>query len=119
MSQERRRAPRISERVSVEISDATAECRTETTNISTVGAYCTLDRFIAPMTKLQLEFEVPNGPRHVRIRCEGVVVRAEPVVESSERGRYHIAIFFSEMTDRGRAVISQFVRERLSAGSSQ
>lgn len=115
MGRERRQAPRVDERVLLEIRDATMEQRTETTNISTVGAYCMLDRFIPPMTKLQLQFEIPNGARRVRIQGEGVVVRAEPVVTNAEQGRYNIAIFFTEMTDHNRSVIARFVRERLTA----
>ena len=118
MTQERRQAPRVSERVSLAVADATAEFRTETTNLSTAGAYCTMDRFIPPMTKLQLQFELPNGSRRVQVRCEGVVVRVEPVVESTEQGRYHVAIFFSEIADRDRTAIATFVCERLSQGPS-
>ena len=113
MGQERRQAPRVDEGVSLAIRDATAELRTETKNISTVGVYCTLDRFIAPMTKLQLQFEIPNGARRVRVQGEGVVVRAEPVVTNAEQGHYNIAIFFTEITDHNRSVIARFVRERL------
>ncbi|MBI4342633.1 MAG: hypothetical protein HY599_04645, partial [Candidatus Omnitrophica bacterium] len=80
--------------------------------------YCLLDRLIPPMTKLQLEFELPDGGRRLRIRGTGVVVRAEPVVSSAERGQYHIAIFFSEMSERHRAAISKFVRQRLSPSPS-
>ena len=115
---ERRQAPRVAERVSVAITDAKDELRTETTNLSTSGAHCTLDRFIAPMTKLALQFELPNGDRRVRVRCAGVVVRVDPVVASVDRARYHIAIFFTEMTEHDRSAISNFVRQRLSASPS-
>jgi hypothetical protein len=115
MSQERRRAPRITERVSVAIAGADTELRTETDNLSVSGAYCTLGRFIAPMTKLQLHFELPSSSRRVRIRCSGIVVRVEPVVASAERGRYNVAIFFTDLSERNRSAISRFVRQRLSA----
>ena len=118
MSQERRRTPRITERVRVAIREDTAELRTETTNLSTAGAYCTLDHPVSPMTKLRLTFELPNGSRHVRVRCQGVVVRVEPVIASPERGCYHVAIFFTQMSDRDRSAISRFVRQRLSASPS-
>jgi len=118
MRPERRRAPRIAERVTLAMRDATTEFRTETNNLSTIGAYCTLDRFLAPMTKLQLELELPDGARRVRVRGEGVVVRAEPVVASPEGGRYHVAIFFTEMTEHDRSAIARFVRQRLAASPS-
>lgn len=118
MTQERRQVPRILERVPVAIHDAGTELRAETTNLSVSGVYCTLDRFIAPMTKLELQYELPDGERRARVRCSGVVVRVEPVVADAERGRYHIAIFFTDLTDRDRSVISRFVQRRLSSSPS-
>ena len=113
-AQERRQAPRVSEQIPVAIHDAGEELLTETKNISTAGAYCTLHRFIAPMTKLELQCELPNGSRRVRIRCSGVVVRIEPSVPSPDRALYNVAIFFTELTERDRRAISQFIRRRLS-----
>jgi hypothetical protein len=115
---ERRQAPRVAERVSVAITEAGEAVRTETTNLSTSGAYCTLERFIPPMTKLQLQFELPNGGRRVHVECTGVVVRVEPVIATPEQGRYHVAIFFTDMTERNRSAIATFVRERLAAKAS-
>ena len=118
MTQERRRAPRVPERIALGVTGIAEEVRAETANISTAGAYCTMDRFIPPMTKLQLQFELPHNARRVQVRCEGVVVRAEPVVENTEQGRYHVAIFFSDITDRDRAAIAAFVKDRLAQGPS-
>ena len=118
MKPERRRAPRVTEPVLLGLRDATAEFRAETKNLSTVGVYCALDRFLPPMTKLQLQFELPDGERRVQVRGEGVVVRAEPVIATAERGAYHIAIFFTEMTERDRSAIARFVRQRLAARPS-
>jgi hypothetical protein len=118
MTQERRRAPRISERIALAVSGEAEGFRAEAVNVSTSGAYCTMDRFIPPMTKLQLQFELPHNPRRVQVRCEGVVVRVEPVVENAEQGRFHVAIFFSDIADRDRAAISAFVRDRLAQGPS-
>ena len=118
MSQERRRAPRVSERIALGVIGTAEEVRAETANISTAGAYCTVDRFIPPMTKLQLQFELSYNARRVQVRCEGVVVRTEPVVENTEQGRYYVAIFFSDITDRDRAAIAAFVRDRLAQGPS-
>ena len=118
MKAERRRAPRVVERISVSLTDADSELRAETQNLSVCGAYCLLDRFIAPMTKLQLRLELPSGERTVQIQCMGVVVRVEPVAANVERGRYHVAIFFTDLTDRDRSAISRFVLSRLSATPS-
>ena len=114
-SQERRKAPRVSERVALAVTDAKLTLRTETKNLSASGAYCTLDRFLAPMTKLQLQFELPDGPRHSTVRCAGVVVRVEPVVANAQQGLYNVAIFFTEVAARDRSVITRFVQRRLAA----
>ncbi len=105
MSQERRKAPRVTEQVSLAILGGATELQVETRNISTTGAYCTMDQFIAPMTKLQVQLEVPNGARRVQVRGEGVVVRAEPVIDSADHGRYNIAIFFTNLTEHSRSVM--------------
>ena len=110
---ERRRAERVPERVTVSMTDGGRVFQTETQNISAVGAYCTLDRFIPPMSKLQLDFELPQSFRRVRIRCAGVVVRVEPVVLSGQQLQYHVALFFTELSERHRSAISRFVRQRL------
>ena len=124
-SQERRRAPRVHERIACSIGEGGRAIRSQTRNLSTAGAYCLIDEFIAPMTKLQLDLELPPtgqpGEQHqrpVRIRCEGVVVRIEPVVESAEQGRYHMAVFFSQMSERDRAAIVRFVQARLASHPS-
>lgn len=114
---ERRRAPRVAERIPLAISDGGAAITAETKNLSASGAYCTLDRFIAPMTKLQLQLELPDGARRTTITCEGVVVRVDPVIDNPDRGAYHVAIYFTELRERDRSAITHFVRQRLSAPS--
>ena len=118
--QERRGAPRAPERVQVVMTDVATELRAETHNLSASGAYCALDRFVAPMTKLQLQMELPtaNSGRPATIHCYGVVVRTKPLVAPGERGRYHVAIFFTDLSTRDRATITRFVARRLVAHRS-
>lgn len=118
MMRERRRVPRIAERVVLAITDAGTELTTESQNLSTAGVYCTLDRFLAPMSKVQMRFRLPRGSRSSRVRCAGVVVRIAPVIANPSRGRFNVAIFFTELSDRDRLAITRFVRQRLAAASS-
>lgn len=118
MRKERRQHPRVIERVSLAVTDADTVLEAETKNLSASGVYCALERFIPPMTKLQLQFELPNETRRTRVRCAGVVVRVEPIVTTVDRARYHTAIFFNEITDRDRSAISEFVRRQLSSNPS-
>jgi hypothetical protein len=110
--------PRVAERVPFAITEGGVALQADTVNLSAAGAYCTLERFIAPMTKLQLDYELPAPGRGHRIRCTGVVVRTEPVIASPDKGRYHIAIFFTDLSERDRSAIARFVHQRLARPSA-
>jgi hypothetical protein len=102
------------------ISDGGDVLKTETVNLSEAGVYCTLERFLAPMTKLQLEYELPRpgSSKPARITCTGVVVRSEPVITAPDKARYHVAIYFTDLSERDRTSISRFVRQHLSPPSA-
>lgn len=110
---ERRVAPRVDERIPVSLTDAGTELSTTTLNLSASGAYCVLDHFIAPMSKLEVRFELPQGTRRIRIQCTGVVVRVDPMVAEGQRASYRTAIFFTELAERDRGRIGRFVTQRL------
>lgn len=112
---ERRAAPRVAERLRFAFSHEGEVTEAESKNLSVSGAYCTTTRFIPPMTKLQVQFELPSGSRKATVRCTGVVVRAEPIVSSPQRAGYHLAIFFSDISPRDRNAIAQFVKARLAS----
>jgi hypothetical protein len=108
---ERRRAPRIQTSFPVAIHDGIQAGETTLQNISSSGAYCTVDRFIAPMTKLQLAFDIPHSDIH--IECTGIVVRTSPQAKSDQSPRYDIAIFFSDISDRQRRKLADYIDQRL------
>lgn len=110
---ERRRAPRVTERISLTLAGADGVVQAQTQNLSAAGAYCTLDRFIPPMTKLELQLELPDGQQRTALRCTGVVVRVEPLVTTPQHGRYQTAILFTELSEQGRSAIERFVVQQL------
>lgn len=112
---ERRVAPRVPERLRFAFTHEGEVVEAESKNLSISGAYCTTTKFIPPMTKLQVQFDLPHNPRKATVRCTGVVVRAEPVVSSPQRAGYHLAIFFSDLSPRDREAIAQFVKARLAS----
>ena len=118
MNPERRRSPRADERISLAITGIDGVIQIETKNISASGAYCTTKKFIPPMTKLAIQFELPDGLKRTTVRSSGVVVRVEPVVSSPDRGLYNMAIFFSDLPEQSRQSISHFVRQRLAKNVS-
>jgi c-di-GMP-binding flagellar brake protein YcgR len=115
MPSERRRAPRVAERVTITVRADGPPVEAETKNLSATGAYCLVDRFVPPMTKLDLRFELPQPSGHARVHCQGVVVRMEPVIASPEQGRYHMAIYFTTLSTRDRQAITRYVQQRLSS----
>ncbi len=116
--QERRRDPRVADTFPIVLGKTTGECAAHTKNLSASGVYCSVTQFIPPMTKLSLHFELPDRGRRLTIRCSGVVVRVDPAVLDTEHGRYHIAVFFTDLSARDRGAIGRFVQQRLSAAPS-
>lgn len=112
---DRRRAPRVASRLPVILRDGAGELAASTRDISESGASCTLRRFVPPMTKLQIHFELPGRPRAARIVCRGVVVRVNPPAPTPRPSRYHLAIFFNDMTAGDRARIARYVHNHLQA----
>lgn len=113
--QERRKTPRVAERLELTLAGADGVVQADTQNLSAAGAYCTVDRFIPPMTKLELRLELPDGAQRTSVRCVGVVVRVEPIIASPQQGRYQTAILFTELSERDRSAIERFVARRLAA----
>ncbi|MBI4309377.1 MAG: PilZ domain-containing protein [Candidatus Omnitrophica bacterium] len=107
---ERRRHPRLEHNVPVKISSGDVDIVTETSNLSCSGAFCRIDKYIAPMTRLKLNLLLPlrknNKIATKRIHCEGVVVRTESTKEDDS---FLTAIFFSEISPRDAKIVSEFV----------
>lgn len=112
---DRRRAPRVKSRLPVIFTDGAEELAATTRDISESGAYCTLRRFVPPMTKLQIHFELPGRPHAARITCQGVVVRVDPPAPTPRPSRYHLAIFFNDMASSDRVRIARYIHHHLQA----
>ena len=112
-STDRRRAARVDTRLPLSLGDLAGELLTTTHNLSASGAYCTVRKFLAPMTKLQVRFELPGDHRPLSMECQGVVVRVEPPEPVSRRSTYRVAIFFNDLSERNRDELARFVQARL------
>jgi len=114
--QERRKHPRITKNLPLKISAGDFDIVTETENISCVGAYCKVERYLEPMTKLKILILLPTYLRKSivtkKVECEGVIVRTE----NSGDHRYKIAIFFSDISSKDIKKISDYVSEQLKIG---
>ena len=113
-SSDRRQHPRVAKNVPLKISTDDAELVTETKNISRSGAYCRVNKYIEPMSKMKIHLLLPTR-KHGRgatkkITCHGVVVRTE----SPAGENYHnIAIFFNDISLRDADSIAEYVSSLL------
>ena len=79
---ERRRHPRMNERVQFRLKAKDFDVATETINLSCLGAYCQVNKNISLMTSLKIVLALPNGDQGKEfeyVECNGVVVRVEQV----------------------------------------
>jgi len=113
---ERRRHPRINERVPFTLRAEDFDAVTETINMSCLGAYCQLDKHIPLMTGLKIALALPRGDKKNEIEyaeCNGVVVRVEEVVSQSHKSSvYNTAIYFNEIEESEKEKIASFFQRQ-------
>ncbi len=109
---ERRLHPRLDHKLPLNVAVNGYDFSTSTHNISSVGAYCHLDKYMPPFTKISIKLSLPNkGKVHKNtiVECKGVVVRSE----DEARGGFNIAIFFNRLADCQRKKIAQYISQFL------
>lgn len=111
LGRERRLHPRIEKQLPVNIAANGYDFSTTTKNISCLGAYCHIDKYLPPFTKIMIRLNLPlkSASTGHSVECKGVVVRSE---DESEGG-FNIAIFFNNINDSQREKISQYVKQFL------
>ena len=112
-SDEKRRDPRVNDRVIVRSAHAAGNL--ETINLSAGGLLCTSPAWVAPMTRMALSLELPMPAREAPRLVEGeaVVVRTDPPAPTTNPGGgYRVALFFSRMDDEHRQALDQFLKLR-------
>ena len=115
---ERRLHPRLEETLPVKISANGYDFSTTTQNISCVGAYCCISKYIPPFTKLALKIALPAVPQkkiEVTVECKGVIVRTE----DEPNGGFNIAIFFNEIAEPQKEKIAHYINRSISLVPSQ
>lgn len=113
IKKERRQYPRIDRQLPLNIAANGYDFITTTQNVSCVGAYCRVDRYIPPFTKIMVKLTLPiaSGDRNSNctVECKGVVVRTD----DENKGSFNIAIFFNEIKENQRQKISQYISQSL------
>jgi hypothetical protein len=109
-TKERRSHPRLENNVPVKIFSDDGDIVTETGNVSRSGAYCRINKYIEPMTKLKICLLLPtrkNGKVVTKkVSCQGVVVRTETISEENE---FNVAIFFNDISQRDADIITEYI----------
>jgi c-di-GMP-binding flagellar brake protein YcgR len=108
---ERRRFPRVNAGLPLKIRSVDYDFVTETRNISCIGAYFTINKYIEPLTKVSIVLLLPkrnpDDKTAQKIQCTGVVIRAE----ANTDGRFNVAVFFNDIKERDKQKISQYVKQ--------
>jgi hypothetical protein len=108
---ERRRHPRIIHHLPVTVAADGYDFNTITQNISCVGAYCHLERYIPPFTKIMIRLTLPMLTiplkQDNRVSCKGVIVRTE----DAPMGGFNVAIYFNEIKENQRNKISRYINQ--------
>ena len=112
---ERRRYPRIKKELPLKIRGQGYDFVTQTKDLSCIGAYCYVNKYIPPMTKLSVMMLLPSESEEknaaLKVQCKGVVVRTDPNPPTG----FNIAIFFNDISQRNKDKISQYVNHFLTS----
>lgn len=107
---ERRLHPRIQQNVPVKISSDEFDLVTETRNLSRSGAYCRVNKYIEPMTKLKIHLLLPfkRNKKVVtkKVSCSGIIVRTESIPGNDS---FNVAIFFNDIQTRDADCVAEYV----------
>ncbi len=113
-SRERRLHPRLEHKLPVKIVANGYDFVTSTHNISCLGAYCNVNKYVPPFTKISVRLDLPLAAKetsnHISIvECKGVIVRTE----DDPAGGFNVAVFFNEIKEPDRNKINQYISQFL------
>jgi hypothetical protein len=112
---ERRIHPRLAHRLPFKVAADGYDFTTSTENISCVGAYCHIDKYVPPFTRVMIKLDLPinvnaaAGGKSYNLECKGVIVRSE----DEDKGGFNVAIFFNAIRDDQRRIISRYINRFL------
>jgi hypothetical protein len=112
---ERRRHPRVDEKLPLKIKDESFDAISVTKNVSCSGVFCQVDGYFPLLSKVKIVLLLPSEEKAKArpIRIEGVIVRSEPVNLSPGSSFRNIAIFFNKIKRQDTAKISNYINSIL------
>jgi len=111
-AKERRLHPRLNHKLPLNLGINGYDFSTSTHNLSSVGAYCHIDKYMPPFTKIYVKLSLPNkgkAGKNTIVECSGVVVRTE----DEAKGGFNLAIFFNQIRQEQRKKIAQYISQFL------
>jgi len=106
LNHERRQYPRVETKLPLNIAADGYDFTTTTHNISCVGAYCHINKYIPPFTRLAIKMSLNKAGS---VECNGVVVRTD----DEKNGGFNIAIFFNSIKEAQKQKITQYLKSYL------
>ena len=110
---ERRRYPRVEKKLPLNVAADGYDFVTSSQNISCVGVYCHVNKYIPPFTKIAVKIRLPKNSNvkttECDVECKGVIV----MTEDEKSGGFNIAIFFNEIKSSQRNKISCYLAQFL------
>ncbi len=111
---EKRRQPRIKKCIQFKIKPNGSTISAESIDLSCIGVYCQVDKYIPSMTNLKIVIALScedqeDGVEYVE--CNGVVVRVKRILSNNGGNTHYIAIFFNEIKESEKEKIANFLKK--------
>lgn len=114
---ERRQHPRISSELPIKVAANGYDFATTTRNLSCIGAYCHINKYIPPFTRVLVRVTLPlknkKSNKDCEVECKGVLVRTE-----DEGKGFNVAIFFNQISKEQKRKIAAYVNQFICQDSS-
>lgn len=112
---ERRKHPRVDEKVPLKIKDDGFDAISVTKNISCSGVFCQVEGYFPLLSKVKIVLLLPSGQKSKAhpIHIEGVVVRSEPVKTAPDSNCRNVAIFFNKVKRQDSVKIANYINSIL------
>lgn len=111
--EEKRLYPRIDHSLAMNVQANGYDFATSTQNVSCLGAYCHIEKYVPPFTKISVRLSLPvadhGKSKKCDVECQGVIVRSE----DEPQGGFNVAIFFNRITDMQRKKIAHYIDQFL------
>ncbi len=112
---EKRRQPRTKKSIQFKIKTDDSTITAESIDLSCIGAYCQVNKYIPSMTSLMIVLALPCGDKESGVEyveCFGVVVRVEKTSsKADEANTYNIAIYFNDIGESEKEKIANFLEK--------